>query len=347
MHLRKFVPNLKDDESVYVFARPYFLSFLPWITLGIAMLIVGVIMVIIAATTFPEIQQNALANNIFIIMSSAFFLLILPFLTVAFIDFYYDVHIVTDRRLIDIDQHALFKREINELALEEVQDVTSIHQGVLGNIFDYGLVSIETASSNQKFEFQYIRHPNEIAAIILDLADQAKMRIERGPGDIVSPRSEIKAVINDKIYSNLRELETMGAVVPIEVGSRVGKDMEGHIPSSGADPKRIHTVELAGVVQEQEVKAKPVHHPPEQVEVIGIDPKRIEDQKAEVAEDYPSLEDEKETWEESQEDTIQESEPEELPASPPPAVAPPKKAPAPADPDELDIIIDDPNASKK
>lgn len=341
MHLRKFVPNLKNDESVYVFARPYFLAFLPWISLGVVMLVVGVIMVIMAATLVPEIQETALANNIFVIMSSAFFLLILPFLTVAFIDFYYDIHIVTDRRLVDIDQHALFKREINELALEEVQDVTSTHEGILGNIFDYGLVSIETASAKQKFEFQHIRHPNQIAAIILDLADQAKMRIERGPGEIVAPRSEIKAVINDKIYSDLHELEALGAVVPVTTGSRVGKDMEGHIPSSGADPKHIHTVELAGLVQEQAIKAKPVHLPPQQVEVVGLDPKRVEEQKAEVAENYPSLD-----------DTGKAAEPKQPKApTPPSASAPsappaPKKAPASSESDDLDIIIDDPNTKK-
>ncbi len=213
MNFRKLFPSERPDESVYVFARPYYLSFLPWLTLGGALIVVGVVFVILALTSFPELITNPLGYDIFIVLTSAYFLMLLPFLTVAFIDFYYDLHIVTDHRLVDINQKSLFVREVNELALEEVQDVSSQNTGILRSLFDFGDIVIETAGAERnKFVFNDVFHPREIASIILDLADQAKQRIEHGAG-LPRPSGDTKAVIDNKIFNSTEPLEEMGAVV--------------------------------------------------------------------------------------------------------------------------------------
>lgn len=213
MNFRRILPVDRGDESIYVFARPYFLAFLPWFIIGASLIILGVLFIFLVIFGFPDILREPLGYNIFVVMTSAYFLLIIPFMTVAFIDFYYDLHIVTDRRLIDIDQNQLFSREVNELALEEVQDVTTRNNGIARSFFDFGDVIIETAGSQQKFEFNSVLHPREIASIILDLSDQAKRRIESG-GIHLEPTGEFKAVINNAIYREVEPLVSMGVVVP-------------------------------------------------------------------------------------------------------------------------------------
>jgi hypothetical protein len=255
MDFRKIIPNLHSDESIYVFVRSYYVAFLPWIGLGIGMFVIGIVIIIIALTTFPEVQTNPIAYNILVIMGSAYFLLIIPFITVAFIDYYYDLHIVTDRRLIDVDQHSLFVREINELALEEVQDVTSRMVGVLGSIFDFGFVTIETSSATQKFEFDNVRHPREIAGIILDLADQAKQRIESGKSIPIVPSGKTKGNIDDVLYDLIEPLVELGAVTP-----------EDHREISSAQsnspvPRSEHTLVLGPLPIEYKEEFRPSNAP--------------------------------------------------------------------------------------
>lgn len=253
MDFRSIIPNLNDDESIYVFVRSYYLAFVPWMLLGVAMFIMGVIIISIAYTTFPEVQTNPMANNILVVLVSSYFLLIIPFIAVAFIDYYYDLHVVTDRRLVDIDQHSLFVREINELALEEVQDVTSRTVGILGSVFDFGFVSIETSSATKKFEFDYVRHPREITGIIMDLSDQAKQRVESGRSLPVVPTGKIKAVIDNDIYEQIEPLVKIGAITPEDQ-----KDLADQAKPNEADTSE-HTIMLGPLPLTREEVTSPAN----------------------------------------------------------------------------------------
>lgn len=211
MHLRNILPHRGSDESIYIFARPYFLAFLPWLAIGIALVVLGVALVTLVLASFPRLIADPLAHNVFVLMTSAYFLFILPFMTVAFIDYYYDIMVVTDRRLVDIDQNNLFSRPISELSLEQIEDVTSITEGYLSSLFDYGTIHVQTAGSQNNFEYQHIRHPREVAGVILDLSDQAKESVGQGH---LRPSGNVKAVINDTIYTDLKPLVQMGAIAP-------------------------------------------------------------------------------------------------------------------------------------
>lgn len=211
MDFRKILPGSPRNESIYVFAHAYYLAFLPWFVLGLVLILLGIGFIIVVLITFPEILLEQLSYNIFVVMSSAYFLLLLPFLTVAFIDFYYDISIVTDRRLIDIDQSALFSREINELALEDVQDVSSVNRGIASSVFDFGDVLIETSGAERRlFTFNKVLHPREIASVILDLAEQATTRAAESH---IEPTGATKGVINNEVYHSISPMVQLGAVV--------------------------------------------------------------------------------------------------------------------------------------
>lgn len=209
MNLRKALPN-QTDESIYVFSRPYFLAFLPWFGLGVLLVLMGIIFAVVSWNIFPEIRFDPLAHNLFVILTSAYFLLLVPFMTVAFIDFYYDLHIVTDRRVMDIDQNSLFSREVSTLSLDEVQDATARNRGILSSVFNFGDVIIQSSGSQQFFEFNDVLHPNEIATIILDLADQAKHRVETGEATIM-PQGQLKGVVNNDVFRSIDPLKELGA----------------------------------------------------------------------------------------------------------------------------------------
>ncbi len=98
-----------------------------------------------------------------------------------FHNFYLSLQLVTTDRVIDIDQKGVFKREVNELAISNVQDVTHRQNGLLPSLLGYGEVVIKTSSidlgsntdgTTNGFIFENCPEPSKVAGIISDLYHQ-------------------------------------------------------------------------------------------------------------------------------------------------------------------------------
>lgn len=157
-------PGQESDEQIFIFTRRHPLAFLPILAIIIIMLLLGLVLI---GFIGPVIGYNGQ-----ILLGSAYILFMLLFTLLEFFNFYFDLYIVTDRRVVDIDQRRLFNRSISELLLDDVQDVGTDVKGLIATFFDFGTVMIQTAGSKPNFSFEQISHPKEVAAIILDLSDQ-------------------------------------------------------------------------------------------------------------------------------------------------------------------------------
>ena len=82
-------------------------------------------------------------------------------------EYYFDVWVVTDLRIIDIEQHSIFNREISEFMLYNVQDVTVEVPSMLATFLKYGNIKIQTAGG-KIFEIREIPHVNEAKNLIVD-----------------------------------------------------------------------------------------------------------------------------------------------------------------------------------
>ena len=91
---------------------------------------------------------------------------------VSWLNYYLDVWIITNERIINITQQRLFHRIVSEQKLYRVQDVTWQIEGVLGNIFKFGNVTIQTAGEQGKFTFEHIPDPEAVAKSVMDLLEQ-------------------------------------------------------------------------------------------------------------------------------------------------------------------------------
>jgi hypothetical protein len=141
--------------------------------------------------------------NFFISLGSL--VLLLSFLR-FFHNFYLSIQLVTNDRVIDIDQKGIFRREVNELAMSNVQEVTHRQNGIFQSLLGYGEVVIKTASTEQGtnadssvngFVFENCPEPSRVAGIISDLYH--KHNSESVRKDAVVSAEELKKVINDVV----------------------------------------------------------------------------------------------------------------------------------------------------
>ncbi len=130
---------------------------------------------IIVNFIYPNLLYGQVSYPLFILTISFYYLFIWVFFFFSFIDYYLDVWIITNERIINIEQQGFFARTISEQRLYRVQDVTSEVEGFLPTFLKYGNVYVQTAGLKQRFFFHEIPEPERVRNIIIKLVEQNKM----------------------------------------------------------------------------------------------------------------------------------------------------------------------------
>ncbi len=108
-------------------------------------------------------------------------------LFVRWTDYYYDIWIITNWRIVDIDQRGLFRRNVASiLDLDHIQDVDYELSGFIGNILNFGHFNVQTAGTRVEFDFDDAVNPQRVEKMIRDAQEeliQLKRRIGLTPHD--------------------------------------------------------------------------------------------------------------------------------------------------------------------
>ncbi len=99
---------------------------------------------------------------------SLYIMVLLLLLFLLWMDYYLDMWIITDRRIIDIDQRGLFDREVSEIPLDHIQDVTIEVRGLIETFLKFGTIRIQTAGERE-FLIETIPHLDEVKTAILKI----------------------------------------------------------------------------------------------------------------------------------------------------------------------------------
>ena len=171
MHLAELI-HKKSYEKIVHKVRRHPLTFIPIVFLFIILLLVPVALFFVMMSVFPNLLTGTLTYPLLVLLSSIYFLSMYLFFYVRFIDFYLDLWIITNDRIIDIEQQNLFSRSVTELDLFRIQDVTTDMQGFFSTVFNYGNVLVKTASSNTNIVFYNVAAPNKIREELIQLSEE-------------------------------------------------------------------------------------------------------------------------------------------------------------------------------
>jgi hypothetical protein len=104
---------------------------------------------------------------------SSFFLFLWLYLFFVWIDYYFDVWVITNERIINIEQKSLFTRVISEVTLTRVQDVTAKIEGFFPTLLDFGDILVQTAGEEKHFHFRNVPGPEKYKEEIMMLVKAA------------------------------------------------------------------------------------------------------------------------------------------------------------------------------
>lgn len=168
--IRSFFPALWQREGTTVTWRRHWITLLEaiWIPLGI-IAAATLVAVLVARFVQPVPLIGVLLYGLVMFLS-------IPWLLWRFEDWQNDFFQVTATRIVHVDRSPLFLREQRrEAALEQVTNVR-FEQGILGKIFRYGDVFVETAAPAGAFRFQKVSRPREVQQEIFAHIEAARRR---------------------------------------------------------------------------------------------------------------------------------------------------------------------------
>ncbi len=169
--MHKLFPSQLDNETVYLVVREHWFHLFLKMLIPIFFIVTLVLFQIYGQTWAPGLFDGEI-GVITLLFTRLFMMLIMLTIFLIFVFYYLNIQIITDLRIVDVDQVGLFHHVVSELHIDKIEDVTSEISGVFGTIFNYGDVYVQTAAAVEKFEFTNVPNPSAIEKIILDLYEK-------------------------------------------------------------------------------------------------------------------------------------------------------------------------------
>jgi len=175
--MTKRAVQLADGEQVITTVRRH------WLPLAIegAIDIFVFTTVIAVVGVFGSIATNGVSSlfsgsaiplGLFVI--GLFGLLLWMHFFASWSDHWLDAWVVTNKRVIDIEQHGFFHREVSSFPLERIQDVTYNISGAVAMWLHFGDVRIQTASISDDFVMKKVPFPEDIKEHLLKVLEAKK-----------------------------------------------------------------------------------------------------------------------------------------------------------------------------
>jgi hypothetical protein len=164
-----------DGEHVVLFLRKHPITNFKWLVIVFALLLFPSIV-----SLFPGV--NAILAQYQILGVLIWYAITITFTLQSFMKWFFDVLIVTDERIIDVDYYDLISKEITDASLDKIQDVTYKVSGVAKTVIDYGDVLVQTASEVPNIDFVAVPKPALVVKILQNL--RAEEEVEKIEGRI-------------------------------------------------------------------------------------------------------------------------------------------------------------------
>lgn len=157
-----------SDEKILLFLRRHFITNLLWILITILLLFIPVLFF----TFRSELQLLGTIDlpwRFIVIFIIFYYILVFAYAFINFLSWFYNVFIVTQKRIVDIDYSNIIIHNVAFTKLSHVQDVNYSQVGFIRSLFNYGDVFAQTAGTEPNFDAHSVPQPRRAAHIIGDL----------------------------------------------------------------------------------------------------------------------------------------------------------------------------------
>jgi len=171
--------NLEEGESEVQIIRRHFWVMIPITFNIIIMALAPFIFYYFFTSNFLSIDRTIinLFDNFLGNWGTFSYLVWLLLLWILFFvewtDYYLDVLVVTNKRIVQIEQKGFFNREVTSFFYAQIQDITVETAGFIKTFLKFGHLHIQTAGHNHEIIIKDAHNPEQARSLILRLQEQA------------------------------------------------------------------------------------------------------------------------------------------------------------------------------
>jgi len=149
--------KLEKDEHIILEIRKHWFYLLAEIGLAIVLILIPIFL-------FPLLKAVGFKIDVFSVSLTLFFyflwtLVLWLFIFMFWTNYYLDVWFITNEKIYDVEQHALFKREVSILHYEKIQDITYEVNGLISSLINLGDIHVQTAGTERNFTIKGVKDP--------------------------------------------------------------------------------------------------------------------------------------------------------------------------------------------
>jgi hypothetical protein len=158
------------NERIVLLLRRHPITNLPWLVISFFMIVAPSVF-----TLLPFFDK--LPGSFQIIITLIWYLVTTSYVLENFLEWFFNVNLITTERVVDVDFVNLLYREVTEAELEKIQEPTFDIGGAIESFFNYGDVYIQTAAEVSRIEFTSVPKPDKVVKVLRDLG--IKEEVER------------------------------------------------------------------------------------------------------------------------------------------------------------------------
>lgn len=164
-----FYQDQEQDEEVIILLRRHLITNTKWIAIALIAAIVPTIPFYVSLDQIGLDAISSIPGQIKFVIALFWYAIIIGFVLENFFIWYFNVYLVTNKRIVDVDFKGLMRYSSDEAALHQIQDVQHNQRGVWQLLFKFGTVHLQTSGSRQNLDFEKVPMPARVADIITDI----------------------------------------------------------------------------------------------------------------------------------------------------------------------------------
>ncbi len=158
--------QLENGENVILQIRRHLFVFYMRIAFVVVLVFLPLLLIPVADAALEKIFD---ANGI-LVFWALYLMWLLVLSTILFVqwtDYYLDVWIVTNKRVIDIEQKGVFNFEVSTFRLEQIQDISIEINGIIASFLKFGTIHIHTAGESPNLTIRDAARPIEVKEALM------------------------------------------------------------------------------------------------------------------------------------------------------------------------------------
>jgi hypothetical protein len=158
----------EQDEEVIMVVRKHWIAYIAHILVAFVLPLIPILLLVLSNNT-DAYGKSTIYIGLFI----ASLVISINVIVTALIQWYYNVSIITDKRILALKVVTIFHHTYTEILWRKIQDVGHDTVGPFSYLFDVGNLYIDTAGEGIDLTLNFIPKPRDVQDVINNLVDLA------------------------------------------------------------------------------------------------------------------------------------------------------------------------------